>query len=138
MLTVLHIGPPRPRAVSTGPIISPAEFDPSQRSPQLETMIHQVTAVMPQVPLSVIRKDLCESAVLPHLSLIMECWHTVSTNNVDATITNLLEGRVKYSEPSFSNNSMSQVFRRKVAPPSSQHQSSLEDRKKELLQNARR
>jgi hypothetical protein len=69
--------------------------------------------------------------------------HVVSTNSVDATITNLLEGRVKYNVPATSSSSggtsASQVFRRKVAAPSlSQRQLSLEERKRDLLQNARR
>lgn len=132
-------GPPRPQQVANGPILAPSEFDPSklQRPSELDTMVHQVTAVLPQVPYTVIKKDL------------------MSTNSVDATITNLLEGRVKYSplSPSASSSvvsgssssvrgtTASQVFRRKVAASSSspsQRQLSLEERKRELLQSARR
>lgn len=112
-------GPPRPKAVPRGPILAPSEFDPAGSDSQLDTMVHQVTAVLPHIPYTVIRKDL------------------LSTNSVDATITNLLEGRVESSPASSSKGtSAAQVFRRRVA--SSQCQLSLEERKRELLQSARR
>ena len=54
--------PPQPWTPQ-GPIIPPSEFTPSSSvSPEIEVMVQQVTAVLPQVPHQVIRKDLCESA----------------------------------------------------------------------------
>lgn len=55
--------PPKP-VIPSGPIIPPSEFDPaklgsSKASPEIEAMVQQVTAVLPQVPHTVIRKDLC-------------------------------------------------------------------------------
>ena len=55
--------PPPPKPVTIqGPIIPPSEFDPSKFSskahPDIEVMVQQVTAVLPQAPHTVIRKDL--------------------------------------------------------------------------------
>ena len=55
--------PPEP-VIPSGPIIPPSEFDPTKlgsdkASPEIEAMVQQVTAVLPQVPHTVIRKDLC-------------------------------------------------------------------------------
>lgn len=134
--------------VPNGPIIAPSEFDPSAVSKsapsELDTMVSQVTAVLPQVPHNVIRRDLGSSPDNP--SSLLDFVFTVTTNNVDATITNLLEGRVKYtpSSPSVTTagasrrTSASQLFRRKVPSSSTQRHLSLEERKRELLQNARR
>ena len=58
------VSPPPPPQPWTpqGPIIPPSEFTPSSSvSPEIEVMVQQVTAVLPQVPHQVIRKDLCES-----------------------------------------------------------------------------
>ena len=57
--------PPPKRIIPTGPIIPPSEFDPaelsaSKDSPEIEAMVQQVTAVLPQVPHTAIRKDLSE------------------------------------------------------------------------------
>lgn len=53
--------PPKP-VIPQGPIIPPSEFDPSKlsskASPEIEVMVQQVTAVLPQVPHTAIRKDL--------------------------------------------------------------------------------
>lgn len=60
----LSPGPPRP--TPRGPFITPSEFDMSHplrspsSSPEMDTMVHQVTAVLPQVPYTVIRRDLSE------------------------------------------------------------------------------
>ena len=56
--------PPKP-LIPVGPIIPRSEFDPaelssSKASPEIEVMVQQVTAVLPQIPHTVIRKDLCE------------------------------------------------------------------------------
>lgn len=55
--------PPKP-VIPSGPIIPPSEFDPTKlgsgkASPEVEAMVQRVTAVLPQVPHTVIRKDLC-------------------------------------------------------------------------------
>jgi len=64
--------PPPPQTwTPQGPIIPPSEFTPSSSSssssssllslsPEIEVMVQQVTAVLPQVPHTVIRKDLRE------------------------------------------------------------------------------
>ena len=83
---------------------------------------------------------------MSHNSRTYTLFVAVKTNDVDATITNLLEGRVKYtpSSPSTTaagaskSTAASQLFKRKVPSSSTQRQLSLEERKKELLQNARR
>lgn len=71
----------------------------------------------------------------------------VSTNSVDITITNILEGHLKYtpiSTPAGGGPSKvkttpaSQVFRKKGNSPSVQRHLSLEERKREMLNNARR
>ena len=66
-LQIYHLGPPRPQQVANGPILAPSEFDPSklQRPSELDTMVHQVTAVLPQVPYTVIKKDLSKFIDLP-------------------------------------------------------------------------
>lgn len=55
--------PPKP-VIPQGPIIPRSEFDPSKLSskvsPEIEVMVQQVTAVLPQVPHTVIRNDLCK------------------------------------------------------------------------------
>lgn len=144
------VGPRRQKVVLNGPILSPSEFDPSrlQRSPpspELDNMVHQVTAVLPQVPYTVIKRDLSQCLPANPLASHITSSSIVSTKSVDATITNLLEGRVKFipssastSSSSSKGTSASTVFRRRVTPSLSQRQLSLEEQKRELLQNARR
>ena len=134
--------------------------------PEVEAMVQQVTAVMPQVPYTAIRKDLSKhhffklDGQLP-LSinfLFLFFLPTVSTHSVDQTITNILEGRVKYTpiptlheatsvrsgagDSVMSKSQVSQSLfggnKSRSAHLSQQRQMSLDDRKKLLFEQARR
>ncbi|XP_013379693.1 ancient ubiquitous protein 1 [Lingula anatina] len=99
---------------------------------RLHTMAMQVREVLPHVPIEVIKRDLG------------------TTRDVDTTITNILEGRVKYEPESERTQSSSrpQVKPTPVSPSSNAAKSfsrspqertlSLNDRKQALLENARR
>lgn len=136
-----------PSATATAPVQSqsPPPPPPASEPDWLERMVEQVSAVMPQVPTDTIRKDLL--------------W----TQNVDATITNFLEGVVAFdpvlpptppapasqpphSHPSLVSSSAPRLKTSNLRPqkhysPAMQamyRQLSLEERKAQLIQNARK
>jgi ancient ubiquitous protein 1 len=138
---------PRPRAVTTTTTTSQTPATPppsSSREPTgLDRMVDQVSAVLPQVPHTTIRKDL------------------LRTQSVDATITNFLEGVVTYDPipsppaksapkplppPSYATSTpptfkSSALRPRKYYSPAMEamhRQLSLEEKKIELVQKARR
>ncbi|XP_064382937.1 lipid droplet-regulating VLDL assembly factor AUP1-like isoform X2 [Halichondria panicea] len=142
----------RPPSMPNGPVIPISEYKQMSRgaegataspqaSPEIEAMVQQVTAVMPHVPHNAIRQDL------------------LSTRSVDMTITNIIEGRVKYtsiptlhettdraSVSSGANvsggvSSSSSLFggsRSRSVHLSLQRQMSLDERKKLLLEQSRK
>ncbi|XP_060103224.1 lipid droplet-regulating VLDL assembly factor AUP1-like [Heteronotia binoei] len=119
----------RPQAFSSSP--------PTEDTPHLTGMAQRVKEVLPHVPLAVIRKDLAQ------------------TNCVDATIANLLEGRVPFTpseaeeEPSLLGPSVSSAQPPAAPPPAAlplkvfarspeARHLSLQDRKRALFDYARR
>lgn len=56
----VQTGSTAPPRVSTGPIISEYEYSCALAQPEIERMAHQVLMVLPHVPFSIVKQDLCK------------------------------------------------------------------------------
>ncbi|XP_019864407.1 PREDICTED: ancient ubiquitous protein 1-like [Amphimedon queenslandica] len=116
----------------TGPLISDSQFSSmGTPPPEIERMTYQVISVLPHIPAHVIRKDL------------------MKTRNVDVTVTNFLEGRVKFdpAPPSSSSGGRGggggavpqpQKSKPKEKFSLEEGNRAFQERKKSLLENARK